>query len=61
MSRDPKLYLEDILSSCNKILRYTDGKSFEDFKSEDLLYDGVIRNLEIIGKAAKNTSEEIQN
>jgi len=33
MSRDPKLYLEDILTSCEKILRYTNGKNFEDFLS----------------------------
>ena len=61
MSRDPKLYLEDILTSCEKILRYTNGKNFEDFKSDDLLYDGVIRNLEIIGEAAKNVSENLRN
>ncbi len=61
MSRDPKLYLEDILTSCEKILRYTFGKHFEDFKSDDLLYDGVIRNLEIIGEAAKNVSENLRN
>jgi uncharacterized protein with HEPN domain len=56
MSRDQKLYLEDIFN-----FRYTSGKSFEVFKSDDLLYDGVIRNLEIIGEAAKNVTENIRN
>ena len=61
MSRDPKLYLEDIVTSCNKILRYTNGKNFNDFKSHDLLYDGVVRNLEIIGEAVKNVTEKLRN
>ena len=29
--RNPKLLIEDILESSNKILTYTNGMSFEDF------------------------------
>ena len=61
MSCDPKLYLEDILTSCEKIFRYTNGKNSEDFKSDDLLYDGVIRNLEIIGETSKNVSDNLRD
>ncbi len=35
MSRNPRLYLEDIQHSCAKILRFTAGLSFEQFKQDD--------------------------
>lgn len=60
MSRDPRLYLEDIQTACRKIVHYTAGLSRQDFLQDDKTYDAVIRNLEIIGEAAKNVSEEIQ-
>ena len=58
MSRDVALYLEDILTSCNKIIRFTSGTTFETFKTDDRTYDAVIRNPEIIGEAAKNIPVE---
>ena len=61
MSRNPRLYLEDIQYSCTKILRYTSGLSFEQFKHDELTYDAVLRNLEIIGEASKNVPDEIRS
>src|SRR5579864_7904112 len=60
MSRDHMLYLEDILISCNKITRYTVNMTFEKFKSDERTYDAVVRNLEIIGEAAKKIPDEIR-
>jgi uncharacterized protein with HEPN domain len=60
MSRNPRLYLEDIQHSCAKILRYTSGLSFEQFRKDDLIYDAVLRNLEVIGEAAKNVPGEMR-
>jgi uncharacterized protein with HEPN domain len=60
MSRNIRLYLEDIQSSCGKILHYTDGMNMEDFLHDDRTYDAVVRNLEIIGEAAKNLNEEFR-
>lgn len=59
MSRDSKFYLEDILNCCEKILHYTDGISFEKFCDDERTYDAVLRNLEIIGEAAKRMDVEI--
>jgi uncharacterized protein with HEPN domain len=53
MSRNPRLYLEDIQLSSAKVIRYTAGLSFEQFKTDE-------RNLEIIGVAAKNVPDEIR-
>lgn len=60
MSRNPRLYLQDIHQSCVKVLRFTVDLSFEQFKLDDRTYDAVLRNLEIIGEAAKNVPEEIR-
>ena len=60
MSRDVGLYLEDILLACQKIKRYTAGMSLADFRGDERTDDAVIRNLEIIGKAARNVEPEFQ-
>ncbi len=60
MSLDASLYLEDILTACQKIQRYTAGMGFAEFRGDELTYDAVIRNLEIIGEAARNVEPEFQ-
>ena len=60
MSREYKLYFEDILKSISKIQAYTKEMSFNDFMNNDLIQDAVIRNLEIIGEAVKHIPEEIK-
>jgi len=34
--------------------------NFEDFSDNELIQDGVIRNLEIIGEAAKNLPDDVK-
>lgn len=58
MSRDESLYFADIIESCEKVLRFTKGMTYKDFVHDDLHFDAVLRNLEIIGEAVKNVSEE---
>ncbi len=47
MSRDPKLFLQDILDSAAKVQNYTAGLSQEAFEADGMAFDAVIRNLEI--------------
>ena len=60
MSREWELYLEDILERCEKILRFTEGLTFEQFTNDERTYDAVVRNLEIIGEAAKHIPDDIR-
>ena len=53
MSRDYHYYLEDILSSCEKILRYVGGMTMDQFLKDDRTYDAVVRNLEITRSPAR--------
>jgi uncharacterized protein with HEPN domain len=39
MARDDRLYLEDIRESYQRILRYTQGMSFEAFVDNEMAYD----------------------
>ncbi len=52
MSRDPRLYLQDILDSIERIKRY--AADAESFRSDPMVQDAVVRRLEIIGEAAKH-------
>lgn len=59
--RDYKLYLDDILLAIKKIEKYTKGLSLKGLKKDDLVVDGVVRNLEIIGEAVKNVPLHIKD
>ena len=61
MPRDIKLYLEDILSSIEKIIGYTKGILFKDFIKNSMVVDAVLFNLQIIGEAAKHLPDEFRN
>ena len=59
--RTPKLLLEDIIESAEKILQYTKGISFEVFSKDNKTVDAVIRNFEIIGEASNLLPDEIKD
>jgi uncharacterized protein with HEPN domain len=52
MYRDVKVYLEDMINSIDKIFEYTDNISFDEFKDNSMIFDAVVRRLEILGEAA---------
>lgn len=56
--RNYKMFIEDILGSIKKIESYIKGLSYEQFIKEGMMVDAVIRNLEIIGEAAKNIPDK---
>jgi len=58
MSRDEGLYLDDISSACELVSEFTRGMNFDDFIQDDRTYHATLRNLEIIGEAIKNISDE---
>ena len=59
MSERPvKIILQDIIEAIEKISIYTNGMSEEEFHSNSLVKDAVIRNLEIIGEAANRLPED---
>jgi len=53
MPRAFKVYLQDILDAIEKIEAYTAGMGHEEFVDDSKTIDAVLRNLEVIGEAAK--------
>jgi len=52
-------YLRHILEAIGKIESYLSDATFESFSENDMMVDAVVRELEIIGEAARNLSDEL--
>ena len=61
MPRDYKVYLDDILQAITKPRGYTAGLSLVAFAADAKTFDAVVRNLEVIGEAAKTVPEAIRS
>ena len=59
MNKDT-LYLESMRECLERIDDYTEGGE-EVFMTSKLVQDGVIRNLEVIGEATKNLSDDLRS
>lgn len=57
--RSAKAYLQDMLQAIQRILSYVDGLDYEAFRTDFKSQDAVLRNLEVLGEAAKNIPTEI--
>ncbi len=58
-ARDWRLYADDILEACAKIRRYAAGLTFDAFAADERTLDAVVRNIEVIGEAAKGLPDEV--
>jgi uncharacterized protein with HEPN domain len=59
--RSPDLLILDIIESAQKILDYTIGLTYDEFKADSMRVDAVIRNFEIIGEAANRLPDQIKD
>ena len=57
--RDWRLRIEDILQAIGRITQYVEGMTWETFTADQRTIDAVIRNVELIGEAARNVPEDI--
>ena len=58
MNKDPKIFIEHILESVERIEEYTGRITKKEFLKSQQIQDAVIRRIEIIGEAAKNIPHE---
>jgi uncharacterized protein with HEPN domain len=54
-------YLLDILNAARKVRRFTTGVTEEEFENNDLVQSATMRELGIIGEAARKISQETRN
>ena len=59
--KDANIFIDDILESMNKIERYITALSFNEFKEKEMVVDAVLRNIEVIGEAARNLPDSFRN
>jgi uncharacterized protein with HEPN domain len=59
--KSDSVYLHHILDAIKRIEEYTEKIDHERFINTNLLQDGVIRQIQIIGEAAKRLSPKITN
>jgi len=59
MSRDWTFYLEDIAEAAEKILAYSEQVDYAGFSRKAMVYDAVVRNLEVIGEASKKLPDQV--
>lgn len=58
--KDDRLYLHHMIERCRRITRFI-GPGREAFMASEELQDAVIRNVEVIGEAAKRVSAEARD
>jgi len=58
--RGDREFISDIGEAIERIKKYTAGMSYEMFLQDTKTQDAVIRNIEIIGEAAKNLSSDFR-
>lgn len=59
MSREPRLYLGDILEAVRRVRILIAGLDLERFRTDWKTQDATLRNLEILGEAVKHLPEEM--
>ena len=56
--KDMRVYAAQVLECVERIKRYTEAMDEQVFLADSMVQDAVIRNLEVIGEAARRVSEE---
>jgi len=60
MKKDDSIYLRHIFDAITTVEAYLSGVNDAEFHSTKLIQDGVIRQIEIIGEAARHVSRELR-
>ena len=58
--REWRFYLNDMAEFAGRVITYSEGMTQEDFESNNLNFDAIARNIELIGEAATRIPEEIR-
>ena len=58
--REWQFYIDDMLAFANKVLRYCNDFDQQQFEADELRYDAVLRNLELIGEAATHVPDDVR-
>jgi uncharacterized protein with HEPN domain len=60
LRREPDRRIDDIIACCQKVLRFTKGMGHPELVEHELVMDAVLRNIQVIGEAAKHIPDEVR-
>ncbi|MCY3708785.1 MAG: DUF86 domain-containing protein [Caldilineaceae bacterium] len=55
-----RLHVLDMIEYSEKVLAYTEGMDRQAFIADGLIYDAALRNLQLMGEAAKRIPDEVR-
>jgi len=61
VSRDEATCVADMVEACDRVMEYTAGLNAASFRGDRKTIDAVVRNLEVLGEAAKRVSDRIRS
>ena len=59
-AREWLFYIDDMIGFAERVISYTDGMEQLAFVASGLTYDATLRNLELIGEAARNIPDAVR-
>jgi uncharacterized protein with HEPN domain len=59
--RSSSMYLADMLEAVDRVCDYTSKLTYSSFSENEMVVDAVLRNLEVLGEAARHVPQEIRN
>lgn len=59
-TKDDFLYISHVLDSIKSVESYTRDADFEEFCANPMMYDAVIRKLQILAKSTQRISEKVK-
>ena len=59
--REWRIYLDDMITFASKVISYTDGLDQAGFLANELVVDATLRNVALIGEAARQIPDDIRS
>ncbi len=59
-TRDWRFYIEDMIEFAERALSYTKGMSQSEFLADNRTYDATLRNVELVGEAARHIPASVR-
>jgi uncharacterized protein with HEPN domain len=60
VSRSARLYLNDMLEACDRVVAYTSGMDPAALAADAKTMDAVIRNMQVLGEASKRVPDHVR-